>query len=60
MSAEATSLDERQRIIALIEEHLAAYPEDIFSDLGKTPDAIAAKAIRWKLSQILSEIRDGR
>lgn len=54
------SRNERPAILSLIEQHIEMYPEDIFLPGSKSPDGIAADAIRWKLRQLRDEVRAGK
>lgn len=43
-------------MIELLEAHKDMYPEHAFPEDGKTRDAIAASAIRWKLRTLIREV----
>lgn len=45
-------------VLKTIRKFRAAYPKYMFPDKGKTPDAIAAKAIRFACDRIKEDIID--
>ena len=44
---------ERAAILRLLQEHLDAYPEDVFADQ-------VSHALRWKLGRVILEVEQGR